>query len=112
MWALPLASSPRRDFLNPRMWLVSAYSGLTTGLRRCRARAMLRPQQTYAPGELKAAIDAALREGKQPGFCVPIRNFGAAEAIESFLDVLCELARERPIKFCTPAEYVRLTQKF
>lgn len=111
MWALPLASSPRRDYLNPRMWLVSAYSSVTTGLRRSRARMMLRPQQTYAPGALRAAIDAALQEGKQPGFCVPIRNFGAAGAIEKFLDVLCDVARERPIKFCTPADYVRLTQK-
>ncbi len=107
-WVLPLASYPRGDFDRPGMWLVSAYSAATTGFRRCRARKMLRPQGSYAPGEIKTALNAAMKEGRQPGFCFAIRNFGAGDQIEEFLAALMELARERPLKFCAPAEYVRL----
>jgi hypothetical protein len=107
-WLLPLSSYPRNDFHHPGMWLVSAYSSLTTGFRRCRARKMLRPQGVYPPGAVKSALNAALKEGKQPGFCFAIRNFGAGDRVEAFLQALMEMAREKPVKFCTPEEYVRL----
>lgn len=107
-WVLPLASCARDDFTRPGMWLVSAYSSITTGFRRNRARMMLRPQEEYAPDRLKTLLEAALSEGKQPGFCFAIRNLGPAERVERFIEGLIGLGRERPIKFCTPAEYVRI----
>ncbi|MAW78755.1 MAG: hypothetical protein CMI63_00835 [Parvularcula sp.] len=107
-WVAPLASYPRSDFHNPRMLLLSAYSGVATGFRRRRARQMLRPQDYYPRETRKAWIEAALAEGEQPGFCFAIRNFGDAAQIEQFLDVLMEIAKERPLKFCAPADYISL----
>lgn len=107
-WSVPLSSYPRSDFHNPRMALLSAFSAVTTGFRRRRARQMLRPQDYYAPETRKSWLNAALEEGAQPGFCFAVRNFGDAAQVEQFLDVLMDLARERPVKFCTPEDYVRL----
>ena len=102
MWALPLSSHPRTDYHHPGMWLISAYTAAMTGFRRLRARDVVRPQ-------VEAAIDAALTANDPPGLCVAVRNYGAAARIEKFFDILCEAAQRRPIQFCTPADYVRLT---
>lgn len=107
-WALPLSSYRRRDFANPGMWLVSAYSAFTTGFKRNRARDVLRPQTQYGPGELRRAIEALFAESETPCLCVASRNFGVPERIHHFLDVLCEIARERPIRFVGAADYVRM----
>jgi hypothetical protein len=108
IWSIPLSSTRRCDFHRPGMWLVSAYSALTTGFRRCRARMVIRPQVQYAPGALRIAIESLFAECAQPSLCVAVRNFGAADRIHHFLDVVCEIARERPVRFVTPLEYVRL----
>lgn len=110
IWTLPLASTPRVDFHRPGMWLVSAYSSLTTGFRRNRARLMLRPHHPWSRESLRAALDRALNEGSQPGFCFAIRNYGAAAQVDLFLQTLCEIAEEKPLRFCAPEEYVQLTQ--
>ncbi len=107
-WAVPLASHPRRDSPLLRVLVLSAYSAAATGFRRIRARKTLRPQEHYQPGELQASLNAAINEGKQPGFCLAIRNYDDAAQTDNFIEALLNFARERPVKFCAPAEYVRL----
>jgi hypothetical protein len=109
MWVLPLSSHWRRDYLRPGMWLASVNTMLATGFRRRRARDVLRPQASYSPKELEAAIECAISEPDQPGLCVAVRNFGAADRIEMFFEILCGLAKRLKIQFCTPAEFVRLS---
>lgn len=108
VWVMPLTSYPRRDFHRPGMWLVSAYSSLATGFKHNRARMVIRPQMRHAPGAMRKAIEAALEDGQVGGICVAIRNFGAADCIGDFLDTICEMAREVPMRFCAPEDYVRL----
>ena len=108
MWVLPLSSHPRRDFHRPGMWVNTAYTCLSTGFRRCRARDVVRPQSYASPDKLQAALAAALSDENQPGLCVAVRNFGAADRLEAFFDLLCDYAGENSIQFCTPADYVRL----
>ncbi len=107
-WILPLSSFRRRDFLNPGMWLVSAYSAVTSGFQRNRARIVFRPQAEHTAENLRRALDETFAECETPSLCVAIRNFGVADRIHRFLDVLVEIAQRRPMRFVGPADYVRM----
>ncbi len=109
MWVLPLSSHRRRDYAHPGMWWSAANTTVATGFKRWRPRDVLRPQSDYSPKGLETAIQCALREPEQPGLCVAVRNFGAADRIERFFDILCGLAKRQKLQFCTPADYVRLS---
>jgi len=108
-WALPLSSYRRRDFAHPGFWLVSAYAAATTGLKQCRARSLFRPQE-HAPRDLlRRRLDGFFAKSETPCLNVAIRNFGACDDVLQFIDVLCEIARERPLRFVGPADYVAMT---
>mgnify|MGYP003700466275 CR=1 FL=1 len=105
-WAIPLTSYRRRDFAHPGMWIVSVYSAVSTGFKRGHARDVFRPQAFYAPGMLRRAVETYIEECETPCICVAIRNFGVPNRIHHFLDVLCEVAKDRPIRFVGPEGYV------
>ena len=110
MWEIPLASYRRRDFLSPRMWALSGLTAVMTGFRRIHAREIIRPQAEYRPAALRKAIAALLAEDGRSGICVAVRNFGAADRIKLFLELLSEAADAHEIRFCNAPEYVRLAR--
>lgn len=107
-WVIPLSSYRRADYANPRFWLMSGYAAVKTRFRQRSARDILRPYLPYPPQALRARILRVFNEQDRPALFVVSRNFMCGETVLRFLDCLCDLARERPLRFCTPAEYVSL----
>ncbi|WP_411819224.1 hypothetical protein ABFZ85_09705 [Hyphococcus formosus] len=109
IWMIPLSSAKRSDVYSPGYWIMSAATAISSGFKRNTARMVLRPQTQYQPGEVQAALRSLFGEIDNPCACLVIRNFGVPDRVHHFIDVLCEMAKERQMQFVRPDDYVRLT---
>lgn len=108
IWMVPNSVFPRMDWQSPGYWIMTAFIAIMTGGRRWRPRDVIRPQTVYTQEKMRTVLHRELVVSEMPKLCSAVRNYTPPDRLDTFLDMICDLAPKRPMSFVTLPDYVKM----